>query len=667
MAHRLRPGGSYMDWLSAAPALMIALLILVIPGFAVGLVLRIRTFDAIALAPLITVTLISVSAIVASMIGLPWNVGVLAAATIAALLIAFLFRLAERRLRPEPLPRQGTPFSRELQYAGAALIAFLLIGWQVARVIGVPENFSQTFDNNFHLNAVRYVLETADASSLTLNSMTSGDQPATFYPAAWHGLTALVIQLSGAPLTVGVSAVSIAIAAAVWPLSLLFAVRQLTRLVPAAVLGAGVLAGSFAAFPLLLLDFGVLYPNLLSLAMVPAGLALGAIVLKQAPAAMLDAPRAWLLAALSLPGIAVSHPNGIMTLIALALPVLISAYVFRLRDLVISKASPVHYVLPTVLFAAAWGIIIVLWNLVRPAPEDAFWGNVQTVPRAVGEALLLGPLGAPAAWTASILVIVGIVACFRQPRLLWVAGSFAVAVALFAVSSGTPISDTRMFLTGVWYNDSQRLAAVLPLAAAPLAVLGLNLILKPLTAFTGTAIGRSRMSGTTAAATSAVFAVVPALMLFPLTQGNSMDTEIAKARVNYIPTDMASLLTNDELEMIDELDELTPEDAVIAVNPWTGGALAYALGDRETTHKHIFSTSTPELEIIDASLKDAGDTPGVCEAVEATGVGYVLDFGDQEVHGGDHPYPGLDDLETDDDFKLISSVGDVRLYEFVGC
>ncbi|MET4061157.1 hypothetical protein ABIB35_002722 [Arthrobacter sp. UYP6] len=656
-----------MDWLSAAPALMITLLILVIPGIAVGLVLRIRAFDALALAPLISVTLISVSAIVASITGVGWNVGVLAAATIVALVIAGLFRVAEQRFLPRALPRQHTPFSRELLYAGAALIAFLLIGRQVARVIGAPDNFSQTFDNIFHLNAVRYVLATADASSLTLSSMTSGGEAPTFYPAAWHGLTALVIQLSGAPLTVGVSAVSIAIAAAVWPLSILFAVRQLVRLVPAAVLGAGVLAGSFAAFPLLLLDFGVLYPNLLSLAMVPGGLALGAIVLKQAPAAVLDAPRAWLLAVLTLPGIAIAHPNGIMTLIALALPVLVSAYVFRIRDLAVCKASPTRYILPTVLFAAAWGVVILLWNFVRPAPEDAFWGNVQTVPRAVGEALLLGPLGAPAAWAVSILVVLGIVACFRQPRLLWVAGAFAVAVALFAVSSGTPISDVRMFLTGVWYNDSQRLAAVLPLAAAPLAVLGLNFVLKPIMEFVVAAAGRRRMTGPAAAATSAVLTLVPALILFPLTQGNSMETEIAKARVNYIPTDDAALLTNDELEMIDELDELTPDDAVIAVNPWTGGALAYALGDRETTHKHIFSTSTPDQTIIDASLKDAEDTPGVCDAVAATGVGYVLDFGDREVHGGDHPYPGLDGLETDDDFVLVSSVGDVRLYRFVGC
>ncbi|WP_342024111.1 DUF6541 family protein [Arthrobacter citreus] len=654
-----------MDWLSATPALLIGLLILIVPGISVGLVLRLRAFDALALAPLISVTLISISAISASILGADWNVGVLIAATVAALLIAALFAIAEHRFRPRTLQR--TPFTRELLYGAAALVSFLLIGRQVARAIGAPDNFSQTFDNNFHLNAVRYVMETADASSLTVGGMTSGDQPASFYPAAWHALTALVVQLSGAPLTVGVSAVSIAIAAVVWPLSLLFAVRQLARLVPAAVLGAGVLAGSFAAFPLLLLDFGVLYPNLLSLAMVPAGVALVAIILRQAPATVLDLPRAWLLAVLTLPGIAVSHPNGIMTLMALSLPILVSAYVFFIRGLAVQKAPALRYLLPTLLFAAAWVAVAVLWTLIRPEAEAAFWGPVQSVPQAVGESLLNGPMGAPAAWTVSILMVAGIVACVRMPRLLWVAGAWAVVVALFAVSSGTPISDTRMFLSGVWYNDSHRLAAVLPLAAAPLAVLGLNLLLKPLTGSLGSAVSRSRMTRTAAGVTSAVLAFLPALLLLPLTQGKSIENEIARARMNYMTTPDASLVSTDELALLEELDELVPEDAVIAVNPWTGGSLAYALADRETTHKHIFYTSTEAQAVIDASLKEAGDTPGVCEAVEATGVDYVLDFGDREVHGGDHPYPGLEGLDTDDDFRLVSSVGDARLYEFVGC
>ena len=267
-----------MDWLGALPAILIALAVLLVPGLAIGLVLRLRLFDAVALAPLVTVTLISVSAVAAPFAGIGWSV--LPVLVLTVLVLAACFGIT--RFAWYPARTAGSGEHSFLRHQGpwfaAAAAAFLLIGWQVVHIIGAPENFSQTFDNNFHLNAVRYILDTGNASSLTLTSMTSADQPAYFYPAAWHGFVSLIVQLSGAPITAATSAAIIAVSAAVWPLSVLFAVRRLAKLVPAAVLGAGILVGSFSAFPILLLDFGVLYPNLLSLAMVPAALVTNEIV-----------------------------------------------------------------------------------------------------------------------------------------------------------------------------------------------------------------------------------------------------------------------------------------------------------------------------------------------------------------------------------------------------
>ncbi|MGL1386251.1 DUF6541 family protein, partial [Vibrio parahaemolyticus] len=45
-----------------------------------------------------------------------------------------------------------------------------------------------------------------------------------------------------------------------------------------------------------------------------------------------------------------------------------------------------------------------------------------------------------------------------------------MAVALFAISSGLRIDHPlRQILTNPWYNDSNRLAALLPLVAIPVA------------------------------------------------------------------------------------------------------------------------------------------------------------------------------------------------------
>jgi hypothetical protein len=45
----------------------------------------------------------------------------------------------------------------------------------------------------------------------------------------------------------------------------------------------------------------------------------------------------------------------------------------------------------------------------------------------------------------------------------------------------------------------------------------------------------------------------------------------------------------------------------------------------------------------------------------------VLDFGDEEVHGGDHPYPGLENLATSDAVELVEAVGSAKLYRVTAC
>lgn len=657
-----------MDWPEALPALLIGLAVLLLPGFAVAAALKLRLFDAVALSPLISVTMISISAILAPMIGISWSL--IPVIVLSLVVMAIGFWLARTRNGPgkRAVAGQRPRFAEQLPWFGAAAVAFLLIGWQIVHVIGSPENFSQTFDNLFHLNAVRYVLDTGSASSLTLTAMTSADQPAYFYPAAWHGIVALIVQLSGASVTVATTALIIVVAAAVWPLSVLFAVRHLARLVPAAILGGGVLVGSFSAFPILLMDFGVLYPNLLSLAMVPAALMVVAAVLRQAPETYLNLRTALPLAVLTLPGVAVAHPNGMMTLVALTVPVVAAAYIRGMAALAAARVKWYWRVGATAVCGAVLVLVLVMWKLIRPPEAAAFWDRVEMAPQALGEGLLNAPFGRPAAFIVSLLVILGLVACFRKPKMLWFAGSYILALWLFVVAAGYPISPFRMFVTGVYYNDPYRLAAVLPIMGAPLAVLGLQLVIAPVDRFLQTRLAEWR--GVPRAVRSAApmaLGIVTVLVLLPLTQRASMDTAIAGARAGYAVTDDSALISTDELKLLNKLPELTPEDAVIAVNPWTGGALAYALAGRETTYKHTLSNTSPEGAIVDNSLKDAEEVPGVCEAAKETGVDYVLDFGAREVHGGDHRYPGIEELDADPDFVKVASVGEASLYRFIGC
>ncbi|MHA7262565.1 DUF6541 family protein [Arthrobacter sp. TMN-37] len=686
--------GTVVEWFEAAPSILVGVLILFLPGTVAGLFLRVKVFDAIALSPLLSVTVISLAAIIGPRAGLSWSPLTFALGVLVLWVVAFagryllsvnlrgvlrargtadpqsvaaLHQLPTRGRRTVQADNAAEPRGAAVYYFATALVAFLIIGTQVIRIFGSPDSFSQTFDNIFHLNAVRYVLDTGDASSLTLTSMTTAGQPPYFYPAAWHGFVALIIQASSVPVTVGVTSANLLVAALIWPLSCLFAVRQLARLTRPAILGAGAVLAGFSAFPILLLDFGVLYPNLLSLAMVPAGLALFAAVLGQAPHSTLPRRTVVVLSVLALPGIAVAHPNGALTLLVLGLPVVASLYAGLM-----SKAFHQRAWLRALAYTAGLAIFLwvvsKIWAVVRPPAAAALWDRVETSSQALGEALLNAPFERPAAWVVSILVVVGVVAAVRRPTLRWLAGSFGVAVGVFIVAAGFEFSPLRSYITGVWYNDPYRLAAVLPIVAAPLAVLGLGAAGSALFHRISPLIPANRRGALASHSAAAGVGLVLLLLLIPgVVQNRAMAVAVDSARLAYEVSAESALVSSDELALIEELDEHVPADATIAVNPWTGGAVAYALSGRDTTYKHTLSNSSDENKLIDNHLKDGLETPGVCEAADEEEVEYVLDFGVQEVHGGNHRYPGIENLENDRDFELVTAQGSAKLFKFIGC
>ena len=72
------------SWFEALPAFVAALLMLALPGGAVLLALRVRGLMALCLAPAVSVSVIAVSAVVAPLIHLPWNVAVVLLGTAIA-------------------------------------------------------------------------------------------------------------------------------------------------------------------------------------------------------------------------------------------------------------------------------------------------------------------------------------------------------------------------------------------------------------------------------------------------------------------------------------------------------------------------------------------------------------------------------------------------------
>lgn len=141
------------------------------------------------------------------------------------------------------------------------------------------------------------------------------------------------------------------------------------------------------------------------------------------------------------------------------------------------------------------------------------------------------------------------------------------------------------------------------------------------------------------------------------------------ARITWVSTltEKSKLVNEDEYELMMELPELVGPDARLAVEPWYGGSMAYALTGIDVTHRHILDGEDDEIALIDAELRWAEPGSPVCAAIEEEGVTHVLDFAPPGVHGGVVRVPGLSNLWDSDAVEYITSVGGARLYEIVGC
>jgi hypothetical protein len=661
-----------LSWLQTLPFVFAAALFLLLPGGLVTVSLGLRGLPAAALAAPVTVSIAAVLAVLLPYAGLPWS----AAAVLVGGVLLSVLALAVRRAKDGTSLRGS--FAGLLPRTGGWVAAAFAVGAglilvELALAFVTPESISQTFDNVFHLNGVRYILDTGSASSLTMTKMTSGDAAPYFYPAAWHGLAAALIQLTGLPIAVAVNVLNMAIAAAVWPLGCMLLTRTVAGDRPVAVGAAGILSAMFAAFPILLLDFGVLYPNFLAISILPAALASVALLFRVARGLEWPPLLRFVVPLLIIPGLALAHPNGFMSLVVFAVPIALQAYV----QTYLGSGNQRHghrtqWILATSGLAVGAVGLYVLWSLVRPPEDAAFWPPPQTPRGAVFDLLTNGAVDRPAAVGVSVLMLVGLFLCWRQGGRTWMLAGFVITAVLYVVVSGTLKGDVRSALTGVWYNDSNRIAALLPLTALPFAAVGVDALAVWLRR-TADRLAGSRWAGRVLRPLgkrgSIAYPVVCGLLIamFAAAQVPSMRTAIMSAQKAYRVTDHSLLLNAAERRVIDRLDEIVPADAAIAVNPWTGGALAYALAHRETTAKHILTATTADVETLNLKLRDADSDPAVCAALAATGVRYVLDFGSNEVHFGEHPFPGLQHLNNSLAVRLVLSDGPARLYEVTAC
>lgn len=690
-----------MSWWATAPAFASTVLVFFGPGLLVLVAAGVRRLSLAALSAPISMTIGSCLAVVLPILGAAFNPAVyLGFSTFLAAVILLVRLLLLRKnsagLVPirrywdlalvdhRPMVRDGLPrWTTRLLVPVAVAFPAAIIGARYIGGFGAPENFSQTFDNVYHLNAIKHITETQNGSALTLGNLTEASQ--AFYPAAMHDLMALVVMISGASVPLAVNVGTIVIGALVWPLSCVFLISRVVGYRPVPLLAAGVLSAGMSGFPYMMVAFGVLYPNHAAIALLPVALGLFVEAIGMSPGRRRPLSlSAGLLVAAVVPGLALAHPSTLLALLAFAGPVVAARAVKDLRGRREGTGEQSRPRLWIILFILYSAVTLIAWLTVRPSLAFAPWTPFQTNARAIGEILGSAPMGATTAWVLLILTVAGIYVSARQFRnMWWILMMFVIGGLLYMVASSWSLGWFRTFLVGVWYNDSFRLAALLPVVTLPLAVLGaewltglLRRIGKRRTAeepAPDRGAGSSPVARTRRAvpgiASSSITAAAVVLVFGVGTQGGTLSGVQTRMEEVFALEEESPLLTTDELALLQRVPDLVPADGVIVGNPRTGASLVYALADRRTVAPHIFGDRTDAEQTLLDHWDETGYNVSVCDVITREGALWALDFGDQEIVPGDEPYIGLRALEDGSapGISLIAQEGDARLYRVDAC
>lgn len=664
-----------MSWLATIPLLLFAVVLAFGPGYAMGWALRVPARLRVFYAPLLTFALVAVSAIVLGKTGIPWSL--ISFVPVAAVLVAAaagLMWLVGRRwpaLASASWPGNDVPVAWPV--VGAVLGGFLVLHMTEDMVYG-PEAFSQSLDNSFHMNAIRWIQEHGDASSLTLGAVSAEDQQPTFYPAGWHDFVSLIYSTTGTSIATATIVTVLLTASFVWPCSLVAFSLSIPKLRRLQALAIPAIIGGFAAFPGLLLRWGVLFPNLLGYALLPTFVALMAHLVQ----ALLRREFSVLLslglsALVGIAGLALVHPNAVVSAVVFALPMLLAGVVqvSRSHELALRQ----KWVGSLLLVGVSIGCVGAWWFLRPGASASNTWEPMLTEGEALYQFLFLGLENANQlrdtfnpSYLAGFLALWGAGYLLYKHRNLWLIASWVLIGYLWIIAATVPRGDFRLLMVGPWYTDHFRLAALVVFPSVILAGIGLGGFVEGLLTWIVRRVPRTARLNVATAGMGV--AAVLVLVLAGLTSRvpSVQETTLAVSK-EYRVTPSSVVLNQDEMNVINEIPKIVPKGDVIVNNPWDGSAYIYALADRHLTGYHFEFETSPKYSAIMHNLKNARTNPEVCREVNKYKAHWYVHLENQLNFGPDAQknYDGLVAAIGTDVLTPVYSSGPMTLYRISAC
>jgi hypothetical protein len=616
----------------------VALVLLLVPGWSVLRLIRVRGLLALALAPACSTAVLGGGAILAQLVGVRWSILAAAASTVVALAVA----LVVRRLTT------AGPGSPRVSGADGLLLGAGVLLAAVPTLAAMPslDAYLQRWDAVFHLAALRLIDQTGSASTLTLGALSYGDGRPSIYPAGWHAIGSLLPGPPMATLAIGATVT----AALPWVLGCGVLAAELARMTARPFLGSGVvglggvLAGLVTASPMSLWTGWGHVPNAAALATLPAALGVGWRLLRDRT----GRPVGVIALLVALLGMALAHPNAVLAAAVLVLPACLGASVRALRSPASADRRVRRVIAPALATVAVVGLLLVF--LLTPLAATVT-GYTSPEVDSAADAVLEAVAGRYRLWPSvtgvvvAVLAMVGVVGALIQRRRL-PALILLVAWVLY-VDAATGGSLT---ISSLWYTSAARLSVVVSAVAVPLAA----------GALVATAARWRGRFGT--AAVTVVAAVLIAAVTGPSISGRMHRTaNVFEDEPGHPP----QFVTTGELDMIAGLPDKL--EGTILGSPFSGASSAYGLVGTPVVFPVAGQVWSADQRLVMTHLEqlDSGNVdPEVCEALDRLDVRYL--YQDSKPYQADARYDLLDLIQPEGG-TVIAEADSARVLELAPC
>jgi hypothetical protein len=401
------------------------------------------------------------------------------------------------------------------------------------------------------------------------------------------------------------------------------------------------------------------------MALAPAGVALGLSILRVSDGDTFGPVRRWLFGAAAAWAIAIAHPDSALSVALVCLfplLVIVGPYVanqWRTRTLATTL------VLLALLAMGVAGLAVsssigVLHNIV-----GHYFPLIESPGEAVQGAFSNGTNLMPPEWLLTGFMIVGAIACFVWRQRRWLVFAELVIAVLYIGAAATESPLAHLF-TGLWYNDSHRIAAILPVVAIPLTTSGVL--------FAGELLARaaSRVADVANPALAAAGITLALGALAALaTAGYSVPANASTLGADFSTSGAAEFVSQPKLLFLQTVARLVPANALVADDPFAGSAYLYALsGTRVLFPQAAVTSNNHEMAYLAHNLVNLKHDGFACQLVRRFGIGYMVVVPDNYLHRRQQPGyygTGVAYPAPHSGFRLITADGLYQLYKITIC